>query len=182
MTNDEIAISMQNLINTFREAGAAEQRHSNKTVSGHSVSWWFDEENATAAEFMQALRSDDRYVVPGDFANSGLSRYLRSNRRMGRELGESATVIQNWIESGAPMPPGTEDDIEDAAVALSLPEFRSDDWYAALPSWFNKLVNIESHPQFLQSAKKIAKIFFDNADYSRLGEAGIYTQKRSMIE
>ena len=38
-----------------------------------------------------------------------------------------------------------------------IPAFRSPAWYTQLPRWFTVLVNIEDHPGFEATAKRIAQ-------------------------
>jgi len=103
---DQLAASrMAGVIDNWRDFAVDVRSHTLHQVAGHAVAWWFDEIHASTREFMEALASDNRLVVPGAPDESELvTRFLLSTRPMGGTLGADAAIIREWIAADCPIP------------------------------------------------------------------------------
>lgn len=121
---------MERVLRELRDIAKNVDSHKNLSLKGpdprnpsqlreESVAWWFDADNASTAQLMAALASDERYVkAPYPEESPLLTTYLTSGRPMANRVGhDNIEVIKRWISAGMPQP---EEDEEGAVFAIFL--------------------------------------------------------------
>ncbi len=162
MPDQSIANKMADVIDRWRAAAINVASHSHRRVAAHPVAWWFNTQNASTREFMQALAGDQLLVVPGAPDQSALvTQFLQPSRPMGNTLASDANTIRDWIAAACPVPPADRRDSGDAGGAPRMPT--TDEEREA----YYKLNNIESFPEFRETARQLARVYLANADYTQ---------------
>jgi hypothetical protein len=63
MPDQLIANKMADVIDRWRTVAIHVASHARRQVATHPVAWWFDTQNASTREFMEALAGDPLLVV-----------------------------------------------------------------------------------------------------------------------
>jgi hypothetical protein len=162
MPDQSIADKMADVIDRWRTVAIGVASHAHRQVAAHPVAWWFNTQNASTRDFMQALAGDPLLVIPGAPDQSKLvTQFLQPSRPMGNTLASDATIIRDWIAATCPIPTADRRDSGDANKAPRMPT--TDEEREA----FYKLNNIESFPEFRDTAKQFARVYLANADYTQ---------------
>ena len=168
----EAANAMLALLERWRSTAADVHTHGQHTVRNKTVANWFASRDLR--DFMTALASDASHITPGEpDASPFITQFLSSERPMANALGEDGVrVVREWVATGAGHPhPNAKTPSDSNALPIEqIPAFRSPAWYTQLPRWFTVLVNIEDHPGFEATAKRIAQDYLANAQFDAAPE------------
>src|SRR6266404_3978831 len=161
MSDQPIENKMADVIDRWRTVAIRVASHAHRQVGARPVAWWFDTKNASTQKFMEALAGDPLLVIPGAPNKSKLvTQFLQPSRPMGNTLASDATVIRDWITAMCPIPIADRRDSGDGGSASRMPT--TDEEREA----YYKLNNIESFPEFRETAKQLARVYLANADYT----------------
>jgi hypothetical protein len=162
MPDQSIADKMADVIDRWRTVAIRVASHAHRQVAARPVAWWFDTKNASTREFMEALAGDRLLVIPGAPSESKLvTQFLQPSRPMGNTLASDATIIRDWITAMCPLPTAERRDSSDAGNSFRMPT--TDEEREA----YYKLNNIESFPEFRETARQLARVYLANADYTQ---------------
>jgi hypothetical protein len=163
MPDLSIAEKMADVIDRWRAVAIHVASHAHRQVAARPVAWWFNTKNASTREFMEALAGDPLLVVSGAPNESKLvTQFLQPSRPMGNTLASDATIIKEWITAKCPIP---------AAISKQRDSGDTSD-FSRMPTTdeereaFYKLNNIESFPEFRETARQLARVYLAHADYS----------------
>jgi heme oxygenase-like protein len=162
---ESVAIAMRDFIDRWRDVAILEASHETRTVAGKPVAWWFNTANATTEGFMRALASDTQLIVPGRPGDSRFfTTFLKPSRRMGVRLTSDRQIVESWISANAPIPTG--EPVSSSSTMNAPPARRTVPYFegtsatelqANEPEYFHQLINIETYPDFLPDAKRLAE-------------------------
>jgi hypothetical protein len=100
-----IAGNMAAVVDRWRQEALQVRSHARHRIGTQLVSWWFDKNNASTREFMEALAGDSLLVVPGEPGRSKfVTEFLKPSRPMGGTLDADVGIIREWIAAECPLP------------------------------------------------------------------------------